>query len=99
MKRTALYCLISGILGGLLAVALSRGPSMEPVSAAQEPAVGAVGAAPVGGPALVVPAPPADPRPAPPVAACRSPNPPEAAEYTPEERVNIWVYEQVNRAW
>lgn len=27
-----------------------------------------------------------------------SKNPPEASEYTTEERVNIWVYEQVNRS-
>ncbi len=98
MKRTFLYCLISGVLGGLLAVAISRGPRMEPSSIAQEPRMGAVGGAPMGGPALGIPAPPADPRMAPAVAAVPSPNPPEAAEYTPEERVNIWVYEQVNRA-
>ena len=36
----------------------------------------------------------------PPAAApAASPSPREAAEYTAEERVNIWVYEQVNRAW
>ena len=34
----------------------------------------------------------------PPAVLAGSPNPPDAAEYTPEERVNIWVYEQVNRA-
>jgi len=97
VKRTALFCLISGIVGGLLAVTLSRGPGMEPISAAQEP-----GAAPVGpavGPALAVPLPPADPRALPPAAVIAgAPNPPEMAEYTAEERVNIWVYEQVNRA-
>ena len=90
MKRTALYCLISGALGGLLAAALSRGPHMEPTSIAQELAPG---------PALTVPVPPADPRIAPPVAAVPAvPNRAEAAEYTADERVNIWVYEQVNRA-
>ncbi len=90
MKQTALYCLISGVLGGLLAAALSRGPHMEPTSAAQELAPG---------PALTVPVPPADPRIAPPVAAVPAvPNRAEAAEYTADERVNIWVYEQANRA-
>ncbi len=65
------------------------------------------GVGPVGGPALAVPAPPAeplivppsDPRAVPPVAApAASPGPRDAAEYTAEERVNIWVYEQANRA-
>ncbi|MGA2254894.1 MAG: trypsin-like peptidase domain-containing protein [Thermoguttaceae bacterium] len=78
---------------------LSRGPSMEPISAAQEPGLGPVGASPVGGPALAAPMPPAVPRTVPPAAAIAdSPNPTEVAEYTAEERVNIWVYEQVNRA-
>jgi S1-C subfamily serine protease len=63
---------------------------MEPTSIAQELAPG---------PALTVPVPPADPRIAPPVAAVPAvPNRAEAAEYTADERVNIWVYEQVNRA-
>ena len=65
------------------------------------------GVGPVGGPALAVPAPPAeplivppsDPRAVPPVAApAAAPGPRDAAEYTAEERVNIWVYEQANRA-
>ena len=85
-------------------MALSRGPGMEPISAAQEP--GPVGAGPIGGPALAVPMPPSaprtpptEPRAAPPLAAgLGSPNPAEVTEYTAEERVNIWVYEQVNRA-
>ena len=105
VKRTVIYCLISGILGGLLAVALLRGPSIEPRSAAQE--LGAERGAPFGGPALAVPAPPAnplaappaDPRAVPPIgAAVATPNPPETGEYTSEERINIWVYEQANRA-
>jgi S1-C subfamily serine protease len=99
MKRTALYCLLSGILGGLLAVILSRGPNVEPSSAAQEPAAGPVGSGPVGGPPLAMPIPPSDPRVLPPAAGLAvSPNPLETAEFTNEERVNIWVYEQVNRA-
>jgi S1-C subfamily serine protease len=68
---------------------------VEPVSTAQEP--------PPAGPALVVPTPlavpSADPRAVPPAAAVAAlPNPAEAGEFTAEERVNIWVYEQVNRA-
>ncbi|MEI8375634.1 MAG: trypsin-like peptidase domain-containing protein [Planctomycetota bacterium] len=95
MKRTALYCLISGILGGFLALVLSHGPSIEPISAAQEPA----GMGPVGGPAHGMPMPPSDPNTMPPAAAIAgSKNPLESSEYTTEERVNIWVYEQVNRS-
>ncbi len=86
MKRTALYCVISGILGGMLAVVLSRGPNMEPTSVAQEPPAGAVIPVPAGGP-VAAPLPPA-----------AAPNPMEAVEYTADERVNIWVYEQVNRS-
>jgi len=99
MKRTALCCLISGILGGLLALALSRGSSMEQISAAQEPAAEPVRAGSGGGPVIDLPLPPSDPRAVPPAAIIvGSPNPLEAAEYTTEERVNIWVYEQVNRS-
>jgi len=99
VKRTALYCLISGILGGLLAVALSRGPSMEPTSVAQEPGAGPVGAGPITGPAVAIPVPPSDPRAVPPAGTIAgSPNPMEATQFTSEERVNIWVYEQVNRS-
>ncbi len=96
MKRTALYCLISAILGGLVAVALSRGPGVEPISAAQEP--GPAGVGPAGGPALALPLPPGDPRAAMPPAVAAGTTAPDTAEYTPEERVNIWVYEQANRA-
>ena len=95
MKRTALYCLISAILGGLLAVVLSHGPSMEPISAAQEPG-------PVRGP-LGGPSPCRCRRPI--RVSCRrlppppfSPIPWKRSEFTAEERVNIWVYEQVNRS-
>ena len=47
-----------------------------------------------------MPMPPSDPRSVPLAAAFAGspPNPLEASEYTNEERVNIWVYEQVNRS-
>jgi hypothetical protein len=73
-----LYCLISGIFGGLVAVAISRGPNLEPVSSAQQPSV--VIPVPSAGPTV-------DARHAAPVAAAARPG-----EYTPVEQVNIWVY-------
>jgi S1-C subfamily serine protease len=69
----------------LVAVAIVRGPSIERVSSAQEPL-----AAPQ---AAGVPIPAVDPRIAPPTVPAAPPS-----EYTAEERVNIWVYEQVNRS-
>jgi len=38
VKRVALYCMVSAMVGGVLAMALVRGPGLEPVSVAQEPA-------------------------------------------------------------
>lgn len=92
MRRTSLFCLISAVLGGLLAVVVSRGPSVEPISAAQE-LQGPVGV----GPVVAAPLPPPDPRAVPPAAVAAA-NPMQAAQYTAEEQVNIWVYEQVNRS-
>jgi S1-C subfamily serine protease len=89
VKRTAFYCLISGVIGGLVAAALSRAPNLEPVSAAQEPLT-----APAGQQGALAPF-PSPPQPLNP--AVRPQPAPVAAEFTPDEQVNIWVYEQVNR--
>jgi S1-C subfamily serine protease len=70
-------------LGGLTAVAISRSPKIEATSAAQEPL-----AAPI----------PADGQAYRPPAAPVAPPPAQPAEFTPDEQVNIWVYEQVNRS-
>ena len=96
MKRTLLLCAVSAVLGGVFAIAWERGPSVEKKSMAQEPVPvipqpgivrpGApmIGNAPQGfAPPMVAP-PAADPR--------------MGQEFTAEERVNIWVYEQANRA-
>jgi len=74
-----------------VAVALLRSPNMEPVTSAQEPAPGLV---------TPIPAPPSGPEAAPAsgAAAGVSQARPPAAEFTPDEQVNIWVYEQVNRS-
>jgi S1-C subfamily serine protease len=95
VKRTALYCVISGTLGGLVAVAMTRGPSIQPVSNAQEPASGPVAVAP--GPPMSDPRMPA-PGTAPMPGSAPMIMPPDANEFTSEERVNIGVYEQVNRS-
>jgi S1-C subfamily serine protease len=48
---------------------------------------------------MAMPLPPDDPRVTlPPAVVAGSPALPDAAQYTAEERVNIWVYEQANRA-
>ena len=87
MKRTTLYCLISAVIGGLVALFLARGPGVEPKSVAQE-----AGGAPLGGgPAVAIPVPPPGAVPGPAGAI-------DPTQYTAEERVNIWVYEQVNRS-
>jgi S1-C subfamily serine protease len=85
VKRVVLLCVLSGIMGAVLAVGLSRAPDMEERTAAQEPA------------AWPSPGPRADlglaatPRPAP--AAAPAPD-----DLMPEERVNVAVYENVNRS-
>jgi S1-C subfamily serine protease len=96
VKRIALYCVVSGILGGLTAITLSRSPNFEPNTAAQEPGVGPAISGPSVRPPLTMPLPPADPRTISPAAI--SPKSPAGDEYTAEERVNIWVYERANRA-
>jgi len=79
--KIGLMCLLSAILGGLLAVAITEMPEMAPISVAQEPSGLTSSLAPVsrrsgwGN------------------AAKSSP-----VELTPEERVNVSVYGNVNRS-
>ena len=86
MKKTLILCLLSAVFGGILAVLLVDPPSMTRRTAAQELGVPPV----VGQPALPLAQPlPAE---APGGAA------PYVDDFTPEERVNIAVYEHVNRS-
>lgn len=78
MKRTLLFCVISGMVGALTALALMNlSPATSP-TVAQE-----ITRAPVSAPA-------ADSRP--------SESTPGYEDFTPEERVSVWVYENVNRS-
>ena len=79
--KIGLMCLLSAVVGGLLAVAITEMPETGPISVAQEPSGAVSSLAPVirrGGPG--------DGEAASPV------------ELTPEERVNISVYENTNRS-
>ena len=79
--KIGVMCLLSAVVGGLLAVAITEMPETGPISVAQEPSGAASSLAPViqrGGPG--------DGETSSPVG------------LTPEERVNISVYENTNRS-
>jgi S1-C subfamily serine protease len=85
MKKILALCLLSAVFGGLLAVWLIDSPPVTRRTVAQEPAVL---------PAGVQPVPPAQPVQAgAPGGAASLPD-----DFTPEERINIAVYEHVNRS-
>jgi S1-C subfamily serine protease len=84
MKKALLLCTLSAILGGLAAVEWHVSPFANTQSAAQE-------ASPWSGQAQ-----PDAPQPATPVAAV-SPEPMPPNSLTPEERVNVFVYQQTSR--
>ncbi len=86
MKKTLVFCLISAVFGGILAVLLIDPPAMTHHTAAQEAALPPPGLQPVLPPTQPIPAV------APGGAA------PLLDDFTPEERVNIAVYEHVNRS-
>ena len=79
--KIGLMCLLSAVLGGLLAVAITEMPETAPISVAQEP----------GGPTSSLA--PVSRRSGPGDAGTSSP-----VTLTPEERVNISVYENTNRS-
>ena len=87
MKKTLVLCLLSGLLGALAAVSLTNLPSTVSPTLAQEPARASAAA-----PAATTPAP----------AASAAPHASDTAagydDLTPEERVSVWVYENVNRS-
>jgi len=114
MRKTAILCLVSGALGALTALVLyDPPPSPEPIGEAQEPpsldppaAVPGAAALP-GTTAPLLPAPAATapgipsaaaPRPAARGAAAYSSLPAAADDMTPEERINVAVYEAANRS-
>ena len=75
-RGSILLCLLSALLGGLLAIGLYDSPQTESKSVAQEPVR----------PLAAVPAAPG------------ASGADDYADLTPEERVNVMVYEQVNRS-
>ncbi len=81
MKRSVVLCVVSALLGAGVAIGLWHGPSVEPRSVAQDVIVPVI--PPAAPPAVSAPPAVTDPR--------------LAFDYTPEERVNISVYEDVNR--
>jgi len=91
MRKLVFLCLLSGIAGTAAAVVWFGGPAVEPQSAAQEPATGSPpnGYAPPGGPAVSAAAP---------QSAADQPPAADLQNLTPDERVNVLVYQNVNRS-
>jgi len=84
VKKTLLLCAVSAVLGALLAVAFYDPPQTEPKTIAQEPSKESPLRISIGQPGPVPPPLRADT--------------PEDQELTPEERVNVSVYERANRS-
>jgi S1-C subfamily serine protease len=84
MKRALLLCIVSAVLGALVAIALYDPPETQPKIVAQEAGKEAPLRISIGQPA-----------PAPPPLRTDTP---EYQELTPEERVNVAVYERANRS-
>jgi S1-C subfamily serine protease len=84
VKRIGLYCVISAAIGAAAAAVLFRSTGLEGVSGAQEAALlpGSGGEEPKGAAGPALPA---------------APLPLGAQDYTPDERVNIQVYDDANR--
>jgi S1-C subfamily serine protease len=86
MKRTVLFCVVSAVAGAMLALLLTRPPDFFGESFAEEPP-GSVRASGAGRPQVEI------------GAGTRSGGkPPSDGDLTPQERVNIAVYENVNRS-
>jgi S1-C subfamily serine protease len=84
MRKAVVLCALSAMLGGLAAFGLHNAPQSDTPLAAQ-------GASPWSAQAV-----PGEPQPAAPVAAA-SGGPSQLDSLTAEERVNVFVYQQVNR--
>ena len=86
MKRTALFCIVSAAAGAVVAVLLSRPPDFFEESLAQEPP-GSVRTSPAVRPQVAI----GD-------GARSGDSPPSDDDLSPQERVTIAVYENVNRS-
>jgi S1-C subfamily serine protease len=91
MRKLVFLCLLSGIAGTAAAVVWFGGPAVEPQSVAQEPATGSPpsGYVPPGAPAVGAAAP---------QGAADQPVAADLQNLTPDERVNVLVYQNVNRS-
>ena len=87
MRKLVFLCLLSGIAGTAVAVVWFGGPAVEPQSVAQEPA-----------PNGYVPPGALAPGPAAPQHAADQPAAADLQNLTPDERVNVLVYQNVNRS-
>jgi S1-C subfamily serine protease len=94
VKKIVLLCVLSAVVGAGVAIGFSHSPQVEPATSAQEPAPWPAGE---GSPPDIGMR-PQQPMPVMPPAAVAPVAPRQAVEYTPEERVNIAVYENVNRS-
>lgn len=83
MKKTIFLCVLSAVVGASLAIVLHDPPDTQPKTVAQE------------SPRWTPPAAAAAERTA--IGLAGSPQPPGDGKLTPEERVNVAVYENVNR--
>ncbi len=87
MRKLIFLCLLSGIAGTAVAVVWFGGPAVELQSVAQEPAPS--GYVPPGGPAAGAAAP---------QGAADQPTAADLRNLTPDEQVNVLVYQNVNRS-
>ena len=90
MRKLVVLCLLSGIAGVAVAVAWFGGPAVEPQSAAQEPAWSPAQGSPA--PAGPAASPAATPGAQDQVSAA------DLQQLTPDEQVNVLVYQNVNRS-
>jgi S1-C subfamily serine protease len=99
MKRIVLLCVISAVLGAFIAIAITNPPAIQSVSTAQEPFRQQV----LPGPPILPGGPQPTTLPTLPGGVATGPvatanNPHDLDELTPEERVNVAVYDNVNRS-
>jgi len=89
MKRAVVLCMLSALLGAGLAIGLYEASQRQPTTVAEEPPGPAPGPPPDADPGL---------RRAPGAAVVPPLDPQAIADLTPEERVSVTVYQNVNRS-